>query len=422
MNKRPIQFFLLLFAALSGSFVQAQSAAEQLRLIKQRQAKLTEEQATLTDSLENVMLRHVQDLLDGMGFPSEGEVVRHPGFALQYVEAHEQARWVMHVILPDIRDGREGRTNRFMEDPKISTGSAQERDYFIKEMKPDSSGYKYTGFGFDRGHLAPSADFKWSKKALAASYYYSNMSPQRGALNRERWAELEGLLREVVLTHDQPLYVVTGPVLLDTLPVIKRSVNGLTIPYHYWKVAYDPARKQAIGFVMPNQTCPHPPEWYAVSVDSVEKLTGLNFFQQLPDSIEQRVEASFQVPMWLPERQQGEVLPLAQNRLPRGALNTKGLKQLFPAEGPKATICGTVVSATRSKKGHVFLNFDKKFPNQVFSVNIWESNLRNFPYAPEVELMQREICVTGKLHERDGVAGMNVEREEQIFVLEEDPY
>jgi endonuclease G len=49
--------------------------------------------------------------------------------------------------------------------------------------------------GWDRGYLAPSADFRWSEKALSESYFYSNMSPQLDDFNREGWAELEGLLR-----------------------------------------------------------------------------------------------------------------------------------------------------------------------------------------------------------------------------------
>lgn len=416
--KRLLSFCL--FGALTLA-LSAQQSLIKVQAIKLQQQQLEETRTILQDSLEIALLEHVQELLDAMGFPSHGDIIQHPGFALLYEEKHEQARWVAHIILPDIRNGRESRTNLFMEDPKISTGSAQEQDYFIKELRPDST-YKYTGFGFDRGHLAPSADFKWSKKALAASYYYSNMSPQRAALNRERWAELEGLLREIVLEHETLLYVVTGPVLADTLPKIPQSLNGLSVPYHYWKVAYNPKNGSAIGFIMPNGPCPNPPEWYAVPVDSVEKLTGLDFFTNLPDSLQNRMEAHFNIQNWLPQRQSGEALPIDKKRLPKGALNTAGLKQLFPAEGPKATICGTVVSATKSRNGHVFLNFDKKFPNQVFSVNIWQSNLLNFSYAPEVELFQREICVTGRLHEKDGVPGMNVDKEEQIYILGEAPW
>ena len=112
--------------------------------------------------------------------------------SLVYSEEHEQAKWVAHIISPDIITGNVSRTNDFRPDPHVSTGSTVEEDYFLKYLQPDSS-YKYDGYGFDRGHLAPSADFRWSTTALSESYFYSNMSPQRPEFNRGTWAELEGL-------------------------------------------------------------------------------------------------------------------------------------------------------------------------------------------------------------------------------------
>ena len=389
---------------------------------KQKKETLLKQSESITDTIEHLMLRYADELIRDIGYPGKGEIISHPGFCLVYNEEHEQAQWVSHVIFPEIKDGKESRTNKFMEDPKIKTQSAQDGDYFTKTLKPDSSGYKYSGFGFDRGHLAPSADFKWSKTALAASYYYSNMSPQRPELNRGRWAELEGLLRDVVIEKNTLLYVVTGPILIDTLPKIKKSINGLSIPYKYWKVAYNPTLKQAIGFIMPNQKCEHPAEWYAVSVDSIEKITSLNFFSSVDDSIENTMEKNFQISAWQNKRQEGETLPLDEKKLPKNAFNTSSLPQLIQSDLAKVTVCGTVVSAKRSKNGHVFLNLDKKFPNQVFSVNIWQSNLHQFNYEPEVYLIDQEICVTGKIQVRDNVAGMSIEREEHIRLLDENPH
>jgi endonuclease G, mitochondrial len=414
-------FIWILLWGLGSSLSSQRSVELAIRELEQKEKALIEERKKILDSVETLRLEDIQERLNEMGFPGPGDVIRHPGFALTYHEEHEQAIWVAHIILPQIREGREGRTNIFMEDPKIPTGSAQEIDYFTKTMKPDSSGYKYRGFGFDRGHIAASADFRWSKKALAATYYYSNMSPQRADLNRGRWAELEGLMRELVEKYDTMLYVVAGPVLYDTLPKIPQSPNRVSIPYHYYKVAYNPATRDAIGFIMPNAECPNPVTWYAVSVDSVEALTGLRFFPALADTHARRVKSRVDISGWLPTRQEGEVLPLDPKALPRGAVNTRQLTSFNLKDSPKAMVCGTVVSATRSKKDNVFLNFDSKFPNTVFSVSIWSSNLTNFTYAPEVFLMDKEICVSGRLGEWQGKPNMNISTEENIKLLDDEP-
>jgi endonuclease G len=420
MKRSKFRIFLWVLGFALWPVLWGQVSLEQsIRVLEERILAEDLEKQLLLDSIELLRLADIQDRLTRMGFPGPGEVIRHDGFALTYDEFHEQAKWVAHVILPQIREGREGRTNRFLEDPKISTGSAQEQDYFTKVPK-EGGGFKYSGFGYDRGHIAASADFKWSKRAIAASYYYSNMSPQRAALNRGRWAELEGLMREVTLFYDTTIFVVAGPLLHDSLPKIPQSVNGLSVPYWYYKVAYNPRNREAIAFIMPNESCPNPVFWYAVSVDSVERLTGFRFFPTLADTHAVRIKRTVSISPWQVGKKEGEVLPLPKSRLPRGAVNTKDLKAYNPSDNPRVMVCGTVVSATRSKKDHVFLNFDTKFPNSVFSVTIWASNVPNFSYAPETFLMNREICVSGNLVDSQGTPGVQATHEKQIIFLDED--
>ena len=150
--------------------------------------------AELMEQTEGLKLAWIEAQLLVVGLPIDGptgEIVAHSAMTLSYNETHEQANWVMHVILPDVVSGNISRSNDFRIDPIVTTGTAQEEDYFLKELKSDGETYKYDGFGYDRGHLAPSADFRWSKKALSESYFYSNMSPQLGDFNRYKWAELE---------------------------------------------------------------------------------------------------------------------------------------------------------------------------------------------------------------------------------------
>ena len=115
---------------------------------------------------------------------------------LGYNENHEQAQWVSHIVLPDVEKGNVSRTNNFRKDELVTSGTASKADYWYS--------------GYDRGHLAPSADFRWSKTALSESYFYSNMAPQLPELNREKWAELENAIREYVIENKIQVYVVTG--------------------------------------------------------------------------------------------------------------------------------------------------------------------------------------------------------------------
>ncbi len=386
--------------------------------IKANESQTKEAKATLQHLQkvgDDLKLDLLQLELQQFGYPegANGEETRHMAMVISYNEKHEQANWVFHKILPDVAEGNFTRTNDFRIDSSISTISAQQEDYFL--VKTDAKGDKiYDGFGYDRGHLAPSADFRWNQQALSESYFYSNMSPQDPLLNREKWAELEGVLRGYVIRTQHPLYVVTGPVLTDGLPKIARSVNDVSIPKYYFKVAYDPIDGQGIGFILPNNYCKKLIRKYAVSIDSVEQFSGLNVFPAINN--QEGVESKYDFNHWLPEGQQNDTEPLSESELPKNAVNTVQAKALM-GSGKKATVCGSVVSTKKSKKGNVFLNLDKSFPNHIFSVTIWNSNRVNFSYEPHVYLKNQEVCVTGKVKENQGIPTINVEKEEAIELL-----
>lgn len=115
----------------------------------------------------------------------------------------------------------------------------------------------------------------------------SNMSPQAPSLNRGKWKSLEEQVRKWAKTKGE-IYVVTGPVFKDNLGTIG---EGVTIPGYYYKVIYDPKAERMFAAVMPNRKIAEDISYFAVSVDSVEALTGLDFFADLPDELENRIEA-----------------------------------------------------------------------------------------------------------------------------------
>ena len=209
--------------------------------------------------------------------------VSHLGYTFLYNEDHEQASWVAYELTNEETSKTVERTDKFLPDPSVKTGTANNNDYLNS--------------GYDRGHLAPAADMGWSETAMAESFYYSNMSPQQPSFNRGIWKKLEELVRTWAVEYTS-LYIVTGPVLKPGLPSI--GANKVSVPKYYYKVILDYTEPElkAIGFIMPNENIDHAIYDYAVSIDSVEKFTGIDFFPSLPDGQEKIIEATRCIPCW----------------------------------------------------------------------------------------------------------------------------
>jgi len=212
------------------------------------------------------------------------QVIEHSYMTLSYMEKYEQAEWVAYELTKENVGGTIGRSNNFRVDPKVSSGSASLSDY--------------KGFGFDRGHLAPAADMKFNAAAMNECFFMSNMSPQDPSFNRGIWKKLEGQVREWAIQNEH-LYVVTGPVLDQTLT---RSVgsNKVIIPDFYYKVILDftTPEVKGIAFVLPNEKGVNSLRSYVVTIDYVETITGIDFFPELPDDLEQLLESRKDISRW----------------------------------------------------------------------------------------------------------------------------
>lgn len=209
---------------------------------------------------------------------SSDEIVRHEGYALRFRDAYKQADWVAYPLLPEEINGdtdREG--SRFVPDPAVSTGSALSSDY--------------TRSGYDRGHLAPAGDFKFSRRMMQETFFMSNISPQAPQFNRGIWKELEELVRRWAL-RDNGLYVVTGPVLKPGLPTIGR-VTEVSVPQKFYKVILycNKPEIRMIGFLLDNEPSDSSLKQFVVPVDQIEQLTGIDFFPKIPDNLERELES-----------------------------------------------------------------------------------------------------------------------------------
>lgn len=409
--------FTFFFAIFFNFFIvlAAQNFEDRLQQLNASLDSLRNRQTLIMNQIELVKLEKARaDLLPLLPVLLEGEeLVIHSMMALVYAEQYEQPKWVAHLITPDIINGIVGRTNDFRPDPLIKTGSAEEQDYFLKKILADSS-ITYDAFGYDRGHLAPSADFRWSEKALSESYFYSNMSPQLPEFNRGIWSELEGALRAYIYRNpNTQLCIVTGPVLRENLPVISRSLNQVSIPEKFWKVALDLKQKRAIGFVIPNQAAAYPLSTYAVSIDEVERLSGIDFFPVLEDSLENRLEKQINKGLWLVSSAAGDAEPVLGSALPPGHFNTVQAK-LYMGRSEDFKVVGKVVSTRVSRKGNVIMNLDQQYPNEIFSLFIRKEDLANFPYDPIATWKNKTIVVKGKILNLSGTPTMYLSRDQQM--------
>ena len=220
-----------------------------------------------------------------LGVPGPADtIIEREGYALGYIEKHEQPAWVQYVLTADeVSRATVNRSDDFRADPYVPTGSATPQDY--------------TRSGYDRGHLAPAADMAYSDQTMSDSFYMSNMSPQTPQFNRGIWSKLEKQVRHFA-TREKRIVVVTGPI-LPAEKTITIGVNDVTVPQYFYKVIYDTTSpEKMIAFVLPNRGSNADLRTFVVTVDYVEDLTGLDFFSSLPQPEQEQLERTITVENW----------------------------------------------------------------------------------------------------------------------------
>ncbi len=154
----------------------------------------------------------------------------------------------------------------------------------------------YTGSGFDRGHLCPSADRSGSEEGMSDTFLMTNMTPQTPDLNRGPWVKLEAYLRTLV-TRGNDVYIFAG--VYGEKGKLKKKVS---VPTNDWKIAVSIPRGAPISEInpqtrviavdMPNVKAIKNADWqlYRVTVRQIEQRTGYNFFSNLPQLLQDEIE------------------------------------------------------------------------------------------------------------------------------------
>lgn len=215
--------------------------------------------------------------------PRQEQIIHHTGYTVSYNKDLKLPNWVSYELTRKETKGKEKRNDRFIADPLVTGSIATNADY--------------TRSGYDKGHMAPAADMKWSPQAMKESFYFSNMCPQHPQLNRRGWKNLEEKIRDWAIA-DSAIIIICGPIVAKQAKTIGK--NKVVVPQQFFKVVLSPFVKpmRAIGFLFNNKQAVEPLSTYVVTIDSIERLTNMDFFASLPDEIENKIEAEANYFQW----------------------------------------------------------------------------------------------------------------------------
>lgn len=212
------------------------------------------------------------------------QILKRTGYVASYNKTTLLPNWVAWHLTAERTEGSAKRSGvDFAEDTEVPEPRATDWDYYNS--------------GYDRGHMCPAADNKWSKKAMEESFLFTNMCPQNGNLNRGDWNEMEMACRKWAKKYGD-LYIVCGPILYKGKHKTIGK-NKVVVPEAFFKVVLRTGdNPQAIGFIYKNTSGNRPKDSYVNTVDEVERITGIDFFPSLPDDVEKNVEATANIANW----------------------------------------------------------------------------------------------------------------------------
>ena len=205
-------------------------------------------------------------------------LLKRDGYFVSYNKDRKIPNWVAWHLTKDHTNGNFYRDGMmFTEDEDVPYPRATDDDYYNSK--------------YDRGHMCPSGDNKWDRRAQMQSSLFSYVCPQNHGLNKGDWNDLEIQCRYWAKSIGD-IYIVTGPIFYDG---VRKTIgkHKVAVPDAFFKVILDKKGKsKAIGFVYPNAGGHRKMTDCIKSVDEVEQLTGIDFFPKLDDPVEERVEAA----------------------------------------------------------------------------------------------------------------------------------
>lgn len=269
--KRILPWMLLCVAILSCTERRKEAVTRRVvQEVLQEIDKTMQEDTDLSEDTENIGLEQAQVTSDGL-------LLVRTGYTVCYNPQTREPDWVAWKLTEARTKGTASRKNAsFHEDEEVPF--------------PRADTYDYARSGYDRGHQCPAQDNKWSDIAMDESFLMSNICPQNSDLNRHEWERLESQCRSWAAYYGA-VYIVCGPIFDDsaTKYIGKHRVR---VPSAFFKAVLCMAgQPRAIGFIYDNVGKEQGHSESVRTVDEIERITGLDLFYRLEDSIENKVEA-----------------------------------------------------------------------------------------------------------------------------------
>lgn len=217
---------------------------------------------------------------------NSGEQILHrTAMTISWNKETRTPNWVAYLLKDADMDGNLGREPEFYQDFEIA-----------KEVRVST--YDYSHSGYDRGHMAPAGDFNGDKKAKKETFYMTNICPQNHKLNGDSWNTLEKQCRDWAY-QEGGIYSVVGPIYTSENPKTI-GTHKVAVPDKFFRciLSLKKGKEKAVGFIYDNNSTRQRISRAACSVDEVEQLTGYDFFTALPDKLEKKLEANYNLKDW----------------------------------------------------------------------------------------------------------------------------
>lgn len=213
----------------------------------------------------------------------ESHILKRLSYIASYNKNTKCPNWVAWRLTAGHTDGKWPRDNNYYEDESVPVPRATNDDY--------------KGSEWTRGHMCPAGDNKWDSIAMRESNLLTNICPQHSSLNSGLWNVIERDCRKWALKYGD-IFIVCGPIFYN----VKHQTIGtheIVVPEAFFKVILClTGNPKAIGFVIKNNDGKKKKDQYINTIDEVERITSMDFFSALPDSIENEVEAYANIEEW----------------------------------------------------------------------------------------------------------------------------
>lgn len=211
------------------------------------------------------------------------QIIKRKAYTVSYNKDTKCPNWVAWYLSAAHTDGEWARSNDFREDYDVPAPRATNDDY--------------RGSKWSRGHMCPAGDNKWDADVMSETFLMSNVCPQDRNLNSGLWNRVEMDCRKWAKKYGG-VYIVCGPLYYNKEHELI-GYNKVVVPEAFYKVILClEGKPKAIGFIVKNNEGTKKKDQYVNSVDEVERITGYDFFPELPDDIENVVEAKANLSDW----------------------------------------------------------------------------------------------------------------------------